>query len=136
MKRHLCASPGCFASVDTPGGYCDRHQGEKRAKDKRIAERTKNDATAWRRGNSAEYRWVYRDPRWRKARAEALKREPMCRMCGQRATEADHIIPHKGRSEYAFNMDNLQALCHGCHMRKTRAERGQRPIPPSEKTDG
>jgi 5-methylcytosine-specific restriction protein A len=123
VKRYICASSGCFLIVDKPGTFCANHQAEQRARDARKAA---NNAGRWERGEGAAWRWVYRDPRWRKARAAQLKREMACRLCGQPALEVDHIIPHRGREEFAFNPDNLQSLCHGCHEAKTKAQRGQR----------
>jgi 5-methylcytosine-specific restriction enzyme A len=45
--------------------------------------------------------------------------------CRKRATEIDHIEPHRGRWEYFIgleNFSNLQGLCHSCHSRKTALE--------------
>jgi 5-methylcytosine-specific restriction protein A len=122
MKLYLCSSAGCYTLVDKPGTFCPAHHSQQAEKDARIKA---SDAKRWERGGGAEFRWIYKDSRWRRARREQLVREPACRMCGQHATDVDHIIPHKGREEYAFNADNLQSLCHGCHMRKTREDRGR-----------
>lgn len=45
----------------------------------------------------------------------------MCRKCGGRATEVDHITPlFRGGT----NDDrNMQSLCHACHATKTASER-------------
>lgn len=58
-------------------------------------------------------------------RRRILERELyICRKCGRRATEADHIIP---LSANGSNEDwNMQALCSPCHDRKTASERGRR----------
>lgn len=40
------------------------------------------------------------------------------------ATDVDHIIPHKGNEDLMWDEENLQALCHACHSRKTAAEDG------------
>lgn len=133
MKRYLCAAPGCFATVDVAGRFCSAHAGLQAERD---AAKARRDAGRWERGGGSAWRWVYRDPRWRRVRREQLALRPACYSCGAKATDVDHIIPHQGREEYAFNLDNLQSLCHICHMAKTRADRGRRPIPPSEKTEG
>lgn len=53
--------------------------------------------------------------------------EPFCRSCAERgertkATEVDHIIPHKGDMRLFSDKNNLQSLCKRCHSRKTLAE--------------
>lgn len=121
-KARICAHAGCFRMVWPPLSYCSLHQAEQKARDEKKAA---NDAGRWERGKGAAYRWVYRDARWRMARAEQIKRQPLC-ACGQVATDVDHILPHRGREEYAFNLDNLQSMCHACHMRKTREDRGRK----------
>jgi 5-methylcytosine-specific restriction enzyme A len=62
-------------------------------------------------------------PGWQRARRQVLDEEPHCRLCGNQATQVDHIVPtfRGGSSE----RDNLQALCASCHLAKTTAE--QRP---------
>lgn len=35
------------------------------------------------------------------------------------ATDVDHIVPHRGDMRLFWDASNLQALCHGCHSRKT-----------------
>jgi 5-methylcytosine-specific restriction protein A len=57
-----------------------------------------------------------------------LRREPLCRECRKLdiltpATDIDHVTPRSaGGSD---EVDNLQALCHSCHSRKTARERGE-----------
>ncbi len=61
--------------------------------------------------------------RWRKVRLIQLRREPLCRRCGELATEVDHIVPiAKGGA--MSDLANLQALCKRCHSRKTVAQDG------------
>ena len=62
---------------------------------------------------------------WRKIRSAVLTEQPLCVICAERgrrtpATQVDHIDGD------AFNnaWDNLQALCHSCHSRKTVLEDG------------
>jgi 5-methylcytosine-specific restriction endonuclease McrA len=37
------------------------------------------------------------------------------------ATEADHIVPHRGDVKLFMHGD-LQSLCHRCHSKKTMTE--------------
>ncbi len=69
-------------------------------------------------------------------RAYQLTLEPYCRECARhgittRATDVDHIIPHRGDRRLFYDETNLQSLCHSCHSRKTLAER-RADTPPME----
>ena len=39
-----------------------------------------------------------------------------------RATDVDHIVPHRGDPALFWDEENWQALCHSCHSKKTRNE--------------
>ena len=48
-----------------------------------------------------------------------------CRLCGRPGRlECDHVRPMDRLPDDAdpYDLDNLQALCRGCHIRKTRRE--------------
>ena len=69
-----------------------------------------------------------RDPRrtlqtnssaWRALRARILAEEPLCRMCGQPATDIDHANGNPADNRRV----NLAPLCHACHSHKTTRER-------------
>lgn len=108
-----CRSPGCPALVRGGTGYCDQHQAE--------AQR-QQDA---RRGTAAERGY---DARWRALRIMFLRRHPLCadpdgvHTGPVPATDVDHIVPKRDGGRDAW--DNLQALCHSCHSRKTARELG------------
>ena len=72
-------------------------------------------------------------PRWRRLRLFILARDGYrCRSCQRPGRlECDHVRPvHKGGAEW--DAGNLQALCRGCHIAKTRAERTPAPDPERE----
>lgn len=123
MKLKVCSQPGCFAMVEPPNSYCVRHQWaqEHRAKAAAAAATARWDAHHARTPGPS----IYRTARWRKLRAEKLAMSPYCERCPkqEKATSVDHIIPHRGREELAFDMDNLQSLCKRCHARKSREDR-------------
>jgi 5-methylcytosine-specific restriction protein A len=91
-----------------------------------------NKPKSWNHGeNESRYkRGLGRDHR--KARAELLAREPLCRLCQQKnppritaATIADHIVPRaKGGTG---DISNLQPVCANCHDDKTRQDLGWKP---------
>ena len=64
---------------------------------------------------------------WEKLRKDFLTMYPFCVHCYKKgiltkATELDHIIPHRGDLELFYNTKNLQALCKSCHSKKTKTE--------------
>ena len=105
-----CRRPGCPGLVRD--GVCSVCGPKRRSADaQRDAER----------GNSAQRGY---GSTWRKLRAMVLADQPLCVICLAAghvvsATDVDHIVPKRagGRDE----IDNLQALCHECHSRKTLA---------------
>lgn len=106
-----CAHIGC--SELTRSIYCSRHQ-------PKDTQRRSSDAAAWHRWYSLP---IFRD----RLRPEQLLREPFCRECAKRgervrATDVDHVIPHRGVWRLFADPGNLQSLCHSCHSRKTAAE--------------
>ena len=65
--------------------------------------------------------------RWQKARKRYLNAHPLCVECMKvgkyvRATDVDHVMPHRGDLDLFWDENNWQALCHSCHSRKTRSE--------------
>ncbi|WP_275559611.1 HNH endonuclease signature motif containing protein [Streptomyces sp. 5-6(2022)] len=56
---------------------------------------------------------------WKRIRAEVLARDPVCRICGVRASVvADHIVPMTDNHE----LEALQGACEPCHRQKTARE--------------
>ena len=114
-----CAHPGCRELVRT--GYCDKH---------RPKDRNRRSAEA------ADWHTWYTLPIWvNDLRPMQLLNEPFCRECSRRAarenlphlarvraTDVDHIVPHRGIWSRFIDRTNLQSLCHSCHSRKTMAE--------------
>ena len=98
-----CAEYPCPELVQ--GTRCARHQV---AVDRAV---DRNRASAAQRGYGAG---------WREYRRVYLVTYPDCAICGEKATDVDHIRPVTGRDDPAFwNQSNHQALCHSCHSRKT-----------------
>lgn len=117
MVRQMCHWPGCSRAAE--GYYCEGHkaQAEARKKETRLFAGT-------RRAASAEWHGLYNTARWKRMRKEFLQAHPFCERCGQPATIADHITPHRGDAALFYSEANLQALCQACHSRKTLEENG------------
>lgn len=108
-----CRVPGCPGLASAGQMYCEIHK--------------KNKPPGLDRGSSAQRGY---GSRWQRIRKMFLAEHPLC--CDPfglhanivvPATDVDHIIPRRaGGSDAA---DNLQALCHSCHSKKTNAEQGR-----------
>ena len=70
-------------------------------------------------------------PRWLRVRRAVLDRDGWrCRKCGRYGNECDHVVA-LDRGGDPYELDNLQTLCRGCHIAKTRTE-NTRPDPERE----
>ena len=72
---------------------------------------------------------VYHGRRWRRLRLRVLRRDfYRCRECGLAGVlEVDHIRALADGGD-EFDPANLQALCRGCHIAKTRRENQARRV--------
>lgn len=97
----ICRRPGCPERA-TRRGYCAEHAP--------LAQPATPRPSAAAQGYGAK---------WRALRARYLKLHPMCEWggCVELATDVDHIIPKTQGGTDAW--ENLQALCHPHHSRKT-----------------
>jgi 5-methylcytosine-specific restriction enzyme A len=98
-----CLEPGCPRLTRT-GSRCSKHQ----------VSGWSLTASPAERGYGSE---------WVKIRRVVLEEEPTCRLCGEPATDVDHIIAkaHGGTDRRS----NLRALCRRCHQRKSSSEGGR-----------
>ena len=102
------------SSIATNGVYCDEHAPKRNYREENS--RRSNCWDSW-----------YKTSIWQEKRLRQLKREPICRECRNvgiytKATEADHIKPHKGDWSLFIDESNLQSLCKRCHSQKTAKE--------------
>lgn len=109
MKTKICRKAGCSRTCEQGKTYCIQHS-------------ELENKIFTKRGKSSEYNNWYRTSRWRQLRASFLRSYPTCFICGNKATIADHIIPHKGNINLFYDANNLQPMCWSCHSRKTFAE--------------
>ena len=101
-----CTYPGCSELVQR--GRCARHPYE--------------DA------HEHESQRLYNTRAWKRRRAAQLRKEPWCAECLRAnvytpATEADHVVPHRG-DPVKFFTGKLQSMCKACHSGKTAKEVG------------
>lgn len=98
--RKPCPHPGCPALVER--GRCPKH----------ARRDTRQRGTRQQQGYGGA---------WPTIRARVLLEQPGCAGCGRPATTVDHRVPLSRGGTH--DRDNLQALCHSCHNRKTAATR-------------
>lgn len=102
-----CSYPGCAVLVRS--GRCDDHQSE--------GEYVRDKA-----------RQRLYDRRWQRRRAAFLAEHPWCEECLRvgkyvAAVDVHHLVAHRG-DVHVFLSSPLEALCRGCHGRKTAGEGG------------
>ena len=68
----------------------------------------------------------YDTPAWRRLRAQVMREETQCRVCGAPSTDADHILDMRSRPDLALVRSNLRGLCHRCHSARTRRDMNKR----------
>ena len=61
----------------------------------------------------------YSRPEWGRLRQLVRDAWPACCGCGTAGSLVDHIVPLNVDPSRAFDLTNLQTLCHSCHTRKT-----------------
>jgi len=108
--KKSCMHPGCRATYEGQGSYCDAHKSEHSAGKAYNAYGRDKDRQAFE--TSA---------RWRKIRRAALARAPLCADClaVRRVTMANEV--HHVDDDYTNNEDsNLMCLCTSCHSKRTR----------------
>ncbi|MBZ5638306.1 MAG: HNH endonuclease [Acidobacteriia bacterium] len=99
-----CRWPGCPALSHER--FCPEHQSDE------YRRQDANRPSMRERGYTSA---------WLTLRKEILRRDNhVCRGCGQRATDVDHIMSK--RAGGSDDPRNLQALCHSCHSAKTMVE--------------
>ena len=105
---HPCAQQGCPRLIPKGKKYCAEH----------AALHPEEVRSAASRGYGAA---------WQKARKQYLEAHPLCVECMRegryvKATDVDHIVPHRGDQKLFWDRSNWQALCHRHHSMKTRRE--------------
>jgi 5-methylcytosine-specific restriction endonuclease McrA len=85
---------------------------------------------AHQRATLEPWRAIYQTPEWKALRMEVLREAGYRCQCPEhqgkyllpRATDVDHLTPHRGNHYLFFDRTNLQAMAKACHSRKTAKE--------------
>ncbi len=104
-----CAAPLCYVHAVKGSRYCEKHRPEEP-----------------RTGFSSEFKQKDRfyDRRdWKRLRLVIIAKRPICERCDRKPSEVvHHKLRRKDRPDLAFDPDNLEALCIGCHNAESQAE--------------
>lgn len=74
-----------------------------------------------------EYNRLIHSAKWSRLRYKKLSINPLCEICESEgriraATEVHHVVPietevsYTGKRTLAYSINNLQSLCHDCHI--------------------
>lgn len=120
-----CRYPGCRSLLDH-SGYCPAHAKSARTAATDYDKRRRADP---RLGVAAGIR---DSSRWKRVRLLKLSMHPLCedpfsiharRDMTVAACQVHHIKGVADFPELAFDLENLQSLCTGCHSRAEQAEK-------------
>ena len=113
-----CNKVGCHELIPFDQSYCDHHLD--------FGKRESNKAYDFiRNRKDKQYRRIYQSSRWQHLRRQVLLRDGfLCQNCQRNGViktgdVVDHIVELKDDMSKAFDMDNLETLCHKCHNHKT-----------------
>lgn len=65
------------------------------------------------------------DKEWSKLRFRFLHHNPLCIVCGAKATHVDHIQSVRDRPDLRLEPSNLRSMCASCHSRRTARDQSQ-----------
>lgn len=126
-----CNTAHCRTLIPYDQRYCTQH--------KHRAGRGDSDRRydKYRNEKDKKFRRVYHSSRWRKLRLQVLLRDDyVCQECRRNslytlADVVDHIIELRDDMGRAYDLSNLESLCHACHNSKTKDEKQKRfEVPP------
>lgn len=114
----------CGKATESGASRCGAHLPawlEEREK-RRARRREPDQASAHQRGYTKA---------WSRASKGFLAKHPLCvehlkRKELRASVVTDHIVPHRGDMKLFWDRSNWQALCEGCHNRKTAREIAER----------
>lgn len=107
-KKRICNAHGIYDSIEnTSCPLCKK----------------RNDKTYDTTIRAKDRAKIYNSKRWKQVRELVLLRDDMmCQPCKAKgidtiATEVHHIQELKDRIDLAYDIDNLESICHSCHMK-------------------
>lgn|GEM_PF-3200981 len=113
---HTCPEPRCAEIAPDGQRYCEKHQ--PLYPTHRLDQRAQERLT------------FYQSKAWKNLRMHVLSRQPICNRCKREAARVvHHIKAARDYPELRFVVDNLEALCDGCHNKESQRERtyGSKP---------
>lgn len=111
--RRICIEPNCNDFAESGSSRCKTH---KQAQTRAI---NQNRDVTDKRFRSTKY--------WLISKKVFIHNNPLCKECGGRATDVDHVNGYTTWSEFA-DQSNWQSLCKSCHSTKTANEMKERKV--------
>jgi len=110
MYRKICNHPGCTKYAAEGQRFCEKH----------LEEHRKPFTGGWLSDYAKAF---YHSGRWRKEKAEFLKENPYCALCGKEATDVHHqfddFYDYHNPNDF-FDQNHWVSLCDECHQQITR----------------
>lgn len=111
--KKICQAPGCNCLVGPGERYCEKHR--------KPEESERRPFVGWM---SDQQKAFYNSRRWRSLKADVLKENPVCQMCGINPSEECHHQYPIGQdfhnAEDFFCKERIICLCRECHQAVTR----------------
>ena len=120
-----CNAVACHNLVPYDVAYCAKHKDQ-------ANDGVRNSNKLYDRNRNKKFRKIYESTRWRKLRLQMLLRDGyLCQECRRQglytvANVVDHIIELRDDMSKAYDINNLESLCHACHNAKTKTEKEKR----------
>lgn len=117
--KHLCAHAGCRTLIDYDLRFCDKHKQQRLTKTEGHARYLEH------KHDGGKFFKFYRSKPWRKLSYSYRLDHPCCEWCLKQGKivpvdVVDHITPIRVAWDKRLDDDNLQSLCHACHVLKTQ----------------
>lgn len=108
IRKRICTIHGLYNIAEGESGCptCKKYSTKKYDKDYRNQENDK----------------FYHSRKWKRVRGLQLYKHPLCFMCQNPATIADHIVEIEDGGA-KLSLSNLQSFCTSCHNTKTAEQK-------------
>lgn len=113
-QKKLCNKHSFYNAIDNPNGCPKCKQESNKDYDTNI--------------RAEDRKKIYNSTKWKQVREKTLLRDNLsCIPCLKngiysKANEVHHIIELKDDITKAYDLDNLESICHSCHMKEHKGK--------------